>query len=70
MGISIEAVADEQIEVTLECDARTAFFCRGFEHFRHPDGYIGIHAEAMTQGWLERQGPQGRIWLCPVCSGK
>ncbi|MHB8272704.1 hypothetical protein [Bradyrhizobium sp.] len=54
----------------LECDARTGFFCRGRENFEHPDGYIGAHADAMAAGWLERNGPQGRIWLCGACSGK
>lgn len=64
MGIMIEAKL-----VTLECDVRTEFFCRGFETFEHVDSF-GAHADAMRAGWLERQTSQGRKWLCPACSGK
>ena len=70
MGISIGTAEAGQISVTLECDVAEEFFCRGVEHFSHPDGFIGIHADAMSRGWLERSGSQGRIWLCPACSGK
>lgn len=58
------------ITVTLSCDSSTDIFCRGFEDFTSPDGYIGCHSMAISKGWLERQGPQGRQWLCPQCSGK
>jgi len=58
------------VSVTLECDEATAFFCRGFEVFEHEDGFIGAHAAAMKAGWLERQSPRGRLWICPRCSGK
>lgn len=58
------------VVVMLECDAVTEFFCRGFEEFRHPDGFAGAHGEAMKAGWLERQTSAGRSWLCPACSGK
>jgi hypothetical protein len=54
----------------LECDAATEFFCRGFARFDDPDGFIGAHRAAMAAGWLERQAPSGRLWLCPACSGK
>jgi hypothetical protein len=49
----------------LQCDT-----CGAVERFTHADGFIGAHASAMTKGWLERQAPQGRLWLCPECSGK
>lgn len=58
------------ITVTLSCDAAADMFCEGHEVFLSVDGYIGCHAAAMRAGWLERQGPQGRQWLCPQCSGK
>lgn len=58
------------VTVTLSCDSAVDIFCRGFEDFTSQDGFVGAHSLAMTKGWLERQGPQGRIWLCPACSGK
>jgi len=58
------------VTLTLECDSAAEFFCRGFEKFEHPDGFIGCHAAAMTAGWLERHSPTGRLWLCPSCSKK
>jgi hypothetical protein len=77
MGICIEAAGDIDFRptplgviVTLECDAVTEFFCRGFDRFDHPDGFVGAHAQAMKAGWLERQTDKGRTWLCPACSGK
>lgn len=74
MGIAITASQDNDfpypLAVALECDVATGFFCRGFEIFHHQDGYVGAHADAMKAGWLERQAPQGRLWLCPNCSGK
>lgn len=77
MGISIEAAGDIDYKptplgviVTLECDETSEFFCRGFDRFEHPDGYVGAHAQAMKAGWLERQTSQGRKWICPRCSGK
>ncbi len=74
MGISIYAVdgpdIPRHIVVDLECDATTEMFCRGVESFMHPDGFVGSHADAMVKCWLERQTSQGRLWLCPQCSGK
>jgi hypothetical protein len=74
MGLAIEASRDNDfpypLQVRLECDAAAEFFCRGFETFSHQDGFVGAHADAMKTGWLERQAPEGRIWLCPACSGK
>jgi hypothetical protein len=75
MGILIEAKPavgppPYGVRVMLECDQRTDIFCRGFETFDHVDGFIGVHADAMRAGWLERQTGQGRKWLCPRCSGK
>lgn len=58
------------VTIKLECDEVTAMFCRGFETFISPDGYIGAHAEAMKSGWMERQSPRGRLWVCSECSGK
>jgi len=70
MGIRIVSDGVERMRLTLYCDAASAMFCRGFESFEHPDGFIGAHAVAMANGWLERQTSQGRLWLCPECSGK
>jgi hypothetical protein len=74
MGITIgcdeAAIIHRGVSVTLECDAATEWFCRGFERFSSDDGFIGAHAAAMAAGWLERQVSQGRQWLCPACSGK
>ena len=58
------------IQVELDCDDRSKMFCHGHKIFSDPNGYIGAHTLAMLAGWLERNGPQGRIWLCPECSGK
>lgn len=36
-------------------------------------GFVELHAEAMAAGWLERfntRPPEGRLFLCPSCSGK
>jgi hypothetical protein len=75
MGISIEldppsAEYPYPIAMTLECDSARDMFCRGFTRYLHQDGYQGCHSMAMADGWLERQAPQGRLWLCPQCSGK
>lgn len=73
MGIIIAAIRKTPpcgVSVTLECDQPEEIFCRGFEVFQHDDGYIGAHAAAMDAGWLERQSPRGRMWICPACSGK
>jgi hypothetical protein len=83
MGISVQIVATGPaprydgygfqragIEVVLECDVHAEMFCRGFEKFTRDDGFVGCHTAAMAAGWLERVAPQGRIWLCPACSGK
>jgi hypothetical protein len=74
MGISISASVDNDfpypVTVTLECDDASEFFCRGFTRYSHENGFSGAHAEAMKDGWLERQAPEGRVWLCPTCSGK
>lgn len=74
MGISLEVATHNEmpyrIEMTLECEAASQMFCRGFEKFSEPDGYIACHSAAMRAGWLERQTDQGRAWVCPTCSGK
>ena len=56
--------------VTLECDLAGGLFCRRYEDFRSDEGFPSAHAEAMKAGWLERQASQGRLWICPTCSGK
>jgi hypothetical protein len=58
------------IRIELECEAATDIFYRGIDKFEHPNGYIGCHALAMSAGWMERQTPQGRSWICPRCSNK
>jgi hypothetical protein len=58
------------VAVDLECDEASEFFCRGIETFTSEEGFVGAHAAAMKAGWLERNGPNGRMWLCPRCSGK
>lgn len=58
------------VSVFLECDEPESIFCRGFATFEHEDGYVGAHKDAMAAGWLERQSPRGRLWICPACSGK
>lgn len=58
------------VTVTLECDDGRMMFCRGFIQYIDPEGYKGCHTAAMREGWLERQAPSGRLWLCPECSGK
>lgn len=74
MGLIItsaeEGIPPRRVNVTLECDKPTAFFCRGIAVFTSPDGFIGCHSAAMDAGWLERQSPEGRLWICPECSGK
>jgi hypothetical protein len=58
------------VTVRFSCDVATDMLCAGFEIFSSPDGFIGCHSAAISKGWLERQASQGRIWLCPQCSGK
>lgn len=77
MGIIIHVIVDRAqssastpIEMVLKCDVASEMFCRGFEKFTGDAGFIGCHAAAIAKGWLERQGPRGRLWLCPECSGK
>lgn len=73
MGITITAVrktVPRGVSVFLECDEVESIFCRGFATFEDDDGYVGAHKAAMKAGWLERQSPRGRLWICPACSGK
>ena len=58
------------VKVELECDDTSDMFCRGIATFTNQDGYIGANADAMKAGWLERRTPDGRLWICPRCSGK
>ena len=68
MGISMScdmsADVPRDLTVSLICDGvcfnQAAFTC----------GYVEAHGAAMRAGWLERQAPSGRLWLCPACSGK
>jgi hypothetical protein len=77
MGITIEAIDDKPhppfaVRVELECEAGdgASLLCKEREVFKHANGYIGCHGLAMAAGWLERQTPAGRAWICPECSGK
>lgn len=82
MGISIAVTClplpeefPRPLVIRLQCDSAIediarGFFCLGFEEFNQADGFVAAHSLAMARGWLERQSPQGRIWLCPMCSGK
>lgn len=70
MSISIFVTGDivpSPAVLALVCDRQP---CSGNETFIYLDGYIRSHALAMAAGWLERQTSQGRLWLCPACSGK
>lgn len=73
MGISISI--DESTPpprfaiIELECDVRRDILCRGVARYE-TTGFVAAHGIAMLEGWLERQAPEGRIWLCPACSGK
>ena len=73
MGIDISAKNNDpqigEVVTVLTCDAADEFFCRGSEAFED-GGFIEQHTKAIEVGWLERQAPQGRLWLCPACSGK
>lgn len=70
MGISISAANEaaslpREIVIDLSCDEA---LCSGTSRLQAC--YIDAHGAAMASGWLERQTPQGRLWLCPACSGK
>lgn len=70
MGISIYVLDEGSplprgVIVGLTCDVAG---CGGAERLQAC--YIDAHGAAMSLGWLERQTPQGRLWLCPACSGK
>lgn len=71
MGISISLAPEPDLEVTCRIiSVEIECLCGVRQRFTHADGYIGSHALAMAAGWLERQTPEGRLWLCPACSGK
>ena len=75
MGIDISAERDDphigQVVVVLTCDyPEPGIFCARSQRFTNSGGFISIHGDAMRAGWLERQAPQGRTWICPDCSGK
>lgn len=74
MGIAIEVAGfpvtvPHRLKVTFDCDATTGFFCRGFKVVEGVS-YQEAHHEAIAEGWLERNASNGRVWLCPDCSGK
>jgi hypothetical protein len=73
MGIRIfvpdEAAAiPRAVVLELTCDGDHGFlppaqtFAQG--------GFISQHDAAMRAGWKEAQGPNGRLWMGPCCSGK
>lgn len=75
MTLEISAVDEaapvpRQIMVQFSCDSPADLLCGERQIFRHAGGYIGCQLEAMKAGWLERHTDNGRIWLCPNCSGK
>ncbi len=53
------------VTLTLECDAATEMFCRGFASFTTGD--VAPYEQAMAAGWKE--SPTG-FFHCPECSGK
>lgn len=72
MGIIIQRDPDDlgnvvpfPIVVRFTCDTATAFFCRGFEDFRSPDGLIGARTAAVQAGWVERKTS---AWCCRECA--
>lgn len=75
MGISIDVdglptKTPYPLKITFECDAATAMFCRGFMVIKNSRSYQEAHHDAIHLGWLERNASNGRVWLCPECSGK
>jgi hypothetical protein len=54
----------------LTCDGGECGLFPTSAEFVHPQGYIAQYRAAMNAGWKDTQGPQGRIFLCPACSGK
>lgn len=69
MGIKISGEPFAVPTLELTCDGDHGLF-PAVARFHHGDGFIGEHRLAMAAGWLERQGSQGRLWLCPECSRK
>ena len=60
------------VTLTLTCDGDHGdLFGSIIGTFQHADGFAAEHALAMRAGWTERDGKsRGRLWLCPLCSGK
>ena len=79
MGLAVTTERDDgpyprPIILTLTCDSgptcghdEQSLFPPARAEFKHPDGFVGARAAATAAGWLERQVPQGRIFLCPDC---
>lgn len=74
MGLMIEA--DESTPypyattLTLTCDGDQHGLFGLTGTFQHAEGFMAEYRLAMNAGWKDTQGPQGRIFLCPACSGK
>jgi len=75
MGIAIEVDGlptrtPYPLKITFECDARLSLLCRRDMPLSHSASYQEAHHTAIALGWLERNASNGRVWLCPECSGK
>ena len=73
MGISIAADVSgpypRPLGIELVCDGDHGLFGQPSRMF-HGISYPAAHSLAMRLGWLERNGDDGRSFLCPECSGK
>jgi len=68
-GYSVRIVdAPDDLIIELTCDSPKSLECDVSQTF--VSGYIEAHTNAMRSGWLERDAPKGRLWICPSCSGK
>lgn len=78
MGLCIEGDDDADVPVTtrltLRCDNDAGHngdpFDMRQQTFHHEDGFIGQYALAIAHGWKDTDRGQGRVFLCPACSGK
>jgi hypothetical protein len=75
MGIAIEVDGFPTkhpfpLKITFECDARVEMFCHKTLIVADACSYVEAHHMAIGIRWLERNASNGRVWLCPECSGK
>lgn len=57
------------IVLTLTCDGDHGLF-PVIQEFRNEEGYMREYQAAMNAGWKDAQRSEGRVFLCPSCSGK